>query len=66
MDSDHRPRHCSQTASPAVEQAKFTVKSLSPSDIAIDVPQALLSNQCAAKINGAITPDGDKLPSWEG
>ena len=49
-----------------MEQAKFTVKSLSPSDIAIDVPQALLSNQCAAKINGAITPDGDKLPSWEG
>ena len=28
--------------------------------------QAFLSNQWAAKINGAITPNGDKLPSWEG
>jgi hypothetical protein len=45
---------------PAVEQAKFTVKSLSPSEIAVDVPQALLSNQWGAKINGAITPDADK------
>ncbi|MDO5753203.1 PH domain-containing protein [Arthrobacter sp.] len=45
---------------PAVEQAKFTVKSLSPSEIAVIVPQAILSNQWAAKITGAITPDAGK------
>lgn len=45
---------------PAVEAAKFTVKSLSPSEIAIDVPRALLSNQWGAKITGVIIPDADK------
>ncbi|MET3934869.1 PH domain-containing protein [Arthrobacter sp. OAP107] len=45
---------------PAVEQAKFKVKSLNPDEIAVDVPQALLSNQWAAKITGSIVPDADK------
>lgn len=44
----------------AVEQAKFKVKSLTPNEIAVDVPQALLSNQWAAKISGLIVPDADK------
>ncbi|WP_216699706.1 PH domain-containing protein [Arthrobacter sp. H5] len=45
---------------PAVQQAKFTVKSLSPNEIAVDVSQALFSNQWAAKINGAIIQDASK------
>jgi hypothetical protein len=44
----------------AVEQAKFNVLSLTPSEILVDVPQALLSSQWGAKISGAITPAGDK------
>ncbi|TQS90650.1 hypothetical protein EU811_17555 [Arthrobacter sp. TS-15] len=45
---------------PAVEQAQFAVTSLSPSEIAVDVPRSLRNNQWAAKINGTITAEADK------
>jgi hypothetical protein len=45
----------------AVKQAKFNVLSLTPSEILVDVPQALLSNQWGSKISGATMPAvGDK------
>ncbi|MBT2548938.1 PH domain-containing protein [Arthrobacter sp. ISL-65] len=59
------PTTALQVLPPAIEQAKFAVKSLTPSEIAVDVPQALLSNQWAAKITGIITPDtGNTHVDW--
>jgi hypothetical protein len=45
---------------PAVSKAKFTVLSLGPDEISIDVPRAILLDRWAAKIKGTISPDGNK------
>ncbi|KIA73433.1 hypothetical protein ANMWB30_23600 [Arthrobacter sp. MWB30] len=45
---------------PAVDQAQFTVSSVTPNEINVDVPRSLRSNQWAAKIHGLITSDADK------
>lgn len=46
--------------SDAVAKAKFKLESQTPGHIEIDVPRAILLDRWAAKINGAVTPEGGK------
>lgn len=45
---------------PAIEQAKFTLASLTADVVDVDVPRSLMANQWAAKIHGSIIPDGGR------
>lgn len=54
------PKTALEALPPAIDKAKFKLESLTPSQILIDVPRALLLDRWAAKIQGTISPDGDR------
>lgn len=54
------PKKALEALSVAVLKAKFKLESLTPDEIRIDVPRAILLDRWAAKIKGTITPEGDK------
>ncbi|MDQ0259519.1 SHOCT domain-containing protein [Sinomonas atrocyanea] len=45
---------------PAIEKATFKLASLSPEQVLVDVPRAILRDRWAAKITGKMTPANDK------
>ncbi len=54
------PKTALEALPPAIQKAKFKLESITPSQIVIDVPRAILLDRWAATIRGKITPDGDK------